>query len=136
MIFDTKKLQVASLCEVAKFLGFYPTNAKDLSKGFKGDHITDSKACKHVSFADVVRLHNSVEPLAFTLKHERFSPRVYARQSYKYTHKLVDKVKLQVDHAEEDNIQLQDSYVRLTPKGKAMVDDEYKFKGLYYIQSI
>lgn len=122
-IYSTKTLQLNSLYEYARSLGYVPRDPEMLSKGFElvkpcGDQST------HLSFNDACRLHN-LSPSILTdviryvagLNNMKLHIPTMSLQFAGHK-KLVHCVKLQRDGKQPDGVKCQSNMVKLTDTGK------------------
>lgn len=122
-IYSTKSLQIESLCEYARSLGYVPRDVEMLSKGFEYVDM-NSWHTHYLSFSDACRLHN-LSP-EFLTKNIRYIlglnnqkldvPTMSLR--FAAHKKLVHCVKLQKDKKSYGGIKCQSHMVKLTDKGK------------------
>ncbi|AGH31895.1 hypothetical protein VPIG_00037 [Vibrio phage PWH3a-P1] len=122
-VYSTKSLQLNSLCEYARSLGFVPRDVEMLSKGFE---YIDSRSwhTNHISLSDMCKLHN-LAPLMLTpnikyilgLNNKNLDVPTMGLQ-FAVHKKLVHCVKLQRSKKEYDGVKCQSNMVKLTDTGK------------------
>lgn len=125
---DTKDLQIKSLLEFAKALGYVPVNYTRLCQGFQ---TLDMRTwhTKYISLKDMVKLNNGhlhrVIEMSNGEKAYDFLELSYldvANSSFTSAKnaKLVEQVKLQRDKSKPDGVKCQNHMVKLTEKGKQL----------------
>lgn len=126
LIYSTKSLQIESLCEFARTLGYVPRDYEMLSKGFEYIDFR-SWHTHYISLKDMSKLHNGFlhrvillsEGLRaydfLELKHLDIPKDKLEKAWY---NRLVEHVKLQRDKSSYDGIKCQSYIIKLTDKGK------------------
>lgn len=127
---DTKDLQIKSLLEFAKALGYVPVSPERLNKGFIIEKF-DVSLTNYVSFKDVCKLHNGIFARQIKLHNgntiydwlDCSHIKVYMDKYLSSGKvKLVEKVKLQRDKSQPDGVKCQNHMVKLTEKGKELYE--------------
>lgn len=121
-IYSTKSLQLNSLYEYARSLGYVPRDPEMLSKGFELVKPCGDQSA-HLSLEDVCRLHNlspniltDVVRYVLGLKNMKLHIPTMSLQFAGHK-KLVHCVKLQRDGKQPDGVKCQSNMVKLTDTG-------------------
>lgn len=123
LIYSTQALQIESLCEYARSLGFIPRDNEMIGRGFAHFDMR-SWHSHHCSFSDMCTLHNLV-PLHLNGKIKRelrlsnLGLDIPVMQlQFAMHNKLVESVKLQYDSKSYGCVKVQSNLVKLTEKGR------------------
>ncbi|ALM62000.1 hypothetical protein AXI64_gp008 [Vibrio phage qdvp001] len=125
-IYSTQSLQINSLCEFARTLGYVPRDLDMISRGFEivdmrswhTHYISMSSMCKlHNGFLHrVIHLSDDVKAYDFLeLKHIDIPT---DKLELAWSNRLVERVKLQRDKSSYGGVKVQSNKVKLTDKGK------------------
>lgn len=119
-IYSTKQLQIESLYEFSRTLGYAPRDMDMISRGFE---IVDMRSwhTHHISFDHMIALHNNQG-----LQSHLFMTPLWVRQldlpcgqfDKAQECKLVEQVKLQRDKKSYGGIKCQSHLIKFTEKGK------------------
>lgn len=125
-IYSTKQLQINSLCEFARTLGYVPRDLDMISRGFE---IADmlSWHTHYISFENMCKLSNGflhrVIHLSDDVKAYDFLELKHIdiptdKLELAWNNRLVERVKLQRDKNSYGGIKCQSNMIKLTDKGK------------------
>lgn len=125
-IYSTQSLQINSLCEFARTLGYVPRDLDMISRGFEivdirswhTHYISMSSMCKlHNGFLHrVIHLSDDVKAYDFLeLKHIDIPT---DKLESAWNNRLVERVKLQREKNSYGGVKVQSNKVKLTDKGK------------------
>lgn len=127
---DTKDLQIKSLLEFAKALGYVPVASEWLCQGFRTIDMCTWHT-KYISAEDMIKLHDGHLYRVIEMSN---GDKVYdflelnhidvANSSFTSAKnvKLVEQVKLQRDKSQPDGVKCQNHMVKLTEKGKELYE--------------
>lgn len=125
-IYSTQSLQINSLCEFARTLGYVPRDLDMISRGFE---IIDMRSwhTHYISFENMCKLHNGFLHRVICLSDD---VKVYDFLELKHiniptdklelawNNRLVERVKLQREKNSYGGVKVQSNKVKLTDKGK------------------
>ncbi|UUW39882.1 hypothetical protein VP14_195 [Vibrio phage VPMCC14] len=124
LIYSTQTLQIESLCEYARSLGYVPRDVEMIGRGFELVCHNDYHSSKNISFQDMVQLHdyapcymNSKINRTLGLTNKYLKVQV-AKLQFAMHNKLVESVKLQYDSKSYGCVKVQSNKVKLTEKGR------------------
>lgn len=134
LIYSTQSLQINSLCEFARTLGYVPRDMDMLSRGFE---IVDMRSwhTHYISFENMIALHNNQG-----LQSHLFMTPLWIRQldlpceqfDKAQECKLVDQVKLQRDKNTYGGVKCQSHMIKLTDKGREYCAQFPRYDILFY----
>ena len=136
-IYSTQSLQINSLCEFARTLGYVPRDLDMISRGFE---IVDMRSwhTHYISFGNMCKLSNG---LLHRVIHLSDDAKAYDFLELKHidiptdklelvwNNRLVERVKLQRDKSSYGGVKVQSNKIKLTDKGKEYCAqfDRYNF---------